>query len=242
MSSQESSTVTLLHGWGGVASSWQPIEQKLKQNGYQCLSIKFPGFDLPQPSEPWGVPEYADFVLNRLEHFQLKPPFTFVGHSFGGRVAIYVAATRPEMVDKLILTDSAGVENRRTPKLLFVSTLSKVFRKLDGIPVVNRISRSLRKIIWRYTASPDYSNASPMMREILKKVVALNLEQYLPSIRADTLIIWGDQDEVTPIRDAKILNRGIKGSSLVTIKGAGHHSHISHVHEWMNYVIHFLRK
>ncbi|OGC70030.1 hypothetical protein A2415_01575 [candidate division WWE3 bacterium RIFOXYC1_FULL_39_7] len=242
MNKQKIATLVLLHGWGSKAHSWHVIKQKLELSGYRCLSVLFPGFDLPQPPEPWGVPEYADYVLSKLEQLQVKPPFTFVGHSFGGRVSIYIAATHPELVDKLILTDSAGVENRRTPKLLLVNTLSKLFKMVDGIQGVNKISRPLRKFIWRFTASPDYSNASPVMREILKKVVTLNLEQYLPNIRAETLVIWGDKDEVTRVRDARILNRGIRGSHLVMIRGAGHNAHITHVYEWLRHAITFLEK
>ena len=213
MNKQKIATLVLLHGWGSKAHSWHVIKQKLELSGYRCLSVLFPGFDLPQPPEPWGVPEYADYVLSKLEQLQVKPPFTFVGHSFGGRVSIYI-----------------------------VNTLSKLFKMVDGIQGVNKISRPLRKFIWRFTASPDYSNASPVMREILKKVVTLNLEQYLPNIRAETLVIWGDKDEVTRVRDARILNRGIRGSHLVMIRGAGHNAHITHVYEWLRHAITFLEK
>ena len=233
-------TIVLLHGWGSNARSWQYIAKRLQQNGYSSLSVQFPGFDLPQPLEPWGVPEYANFVLAELEDLQLKPPYILVGHSFGGRLSIYIASTRPELVDRLILTDAAGVENRHTPKLMLVNIFSKMYRIGDGILGVKFLSRAVRKVVWKYTASPDYSNASPMMREILKKVVDLNLESHLQKISAKTFILWGDKDNVTPLRDAKILKRGIKNSELTLIGGAGHNAHITHAQEWLTSVLSFL--
>lgn len=241
MNNTHKPTTVLIHGWGGNASSWQNIEKRLTQSGYVCLAIKLPGFDLPEPSQPWGVPEYAGFVLDSLQRMQIEPPYTLVGHSFGGRVSIYIASTKPDMVEKLILTDSAGVENRNTLKLILINILSNVFHIADSLPIINRFSRNLRKLLWRFTASPDYSKANQKKREILKKVVALNLESFLPKIDAKTLIIWGENDNVTPIRDAKILNRGIKNSKLILIKNAGHNAYFTHSQEWLGHVINFLK-
>lgn len=233
-------TIILLHGWGGTAHSWQPIAQHLIQEGLQSLSVQFPGFDLPQPDVPWGIPEYAKFVLNKLEQMRLPPPYRFVGHSFGGRVSIYIASTHPELVDTLILTDSAGVENRNTPKLVLVRVLSKIFKALDTLHFVSPFSKMLRRTLWKFTASPDYSKANPMMREILKRVVDLNLTPYLSSISARVLIMWGDMDKVTTLDEAKTLNRGIRNSKLILIKGAGHNAHLTNTQEWLNHVIPFL--
>lgn len=235
-------SLVLLHGWSktGIAT-WTNNERYLTQAGYRCISIKLPGFDLPEPASPWGVGDYAEYVLSKLKELNLTPPYIFVGHSFGGRLCIYIAAKYPEIVDKLVLTDAAGVANRKTPRLIVINVLSKVFKFMDRINGVNVLSNALRKRIFSNTASSDYKRATPMMREILKKVVSLDLKPNLKHIKAMTLVIWGELDDVTTLDEAHILEKGIMDSTLVLIKNAGHHAHFTHAQEWNEQVVTFLK-
>ena len=61
------------------------------------------------------VKDYADGVLELMDKLNIEKA-TLVGHSFGGRVAIYIAAKYPEKVEKLVLVDSAGIKPRRDRK------------------------------------------------------------------------------------------------------------------------------
>ena len=72
--------------------------------------------------------------------------------------------------------------------------------------------------------SEDYRNASPMMRDILVKVVNEDLEPLLPNIKQSTLLIWGTEDTATPLSDAKIMENLIPDAGIVEVKGAGHYS------------------
>ena len=72
--------------------------------------------------------------------------------------------------------------------------------------------------------SSDYNNASPMMRAILSKVVNEDLKEKMPLIKAPTLLIWGENDTATPLRDAKIMEKLIPNAGLVSFPGCGHYS------------------
>ncbi len=72
--------------------------------------------------------------------------------------------------------------------------------------------------------SSDYASASPMMRRILSRCVNEDLSSVLPSIKAPTLLIWGENDTATPIADAKKMERLIPDAGLVSFAGCGHYS------------------
>ncbi|MBO5502339.1 MAG: alpha/beta hydrolase, partial [Clostridia bacterium] len=62
---------------------------------------------------PWGVPEYAAQVKALLDSLAFSK-INVVAHSFGGRVAIELASTYPELIEKLLITGGAGLRKQPT--------------------------------------------------------------------------------------------------------------------------------
>lgn len=62
------------------------------------------------------------------------------------------------------------------------------------------------------------------MRAIMSKVVNEDLCHLMPSIKAPTLLIWGENDTATPISDARKMEKLIPGAGLVSFPGCGHYS------------------
>lgn len=80
--------------------------------------------------------------------------------------------------------------------------------------------------------SSDYNNASEMMRRTLSKIVNEDLKSVMPSIKAPTLLIWGENDTATPLRDAKIMERLIPDAGLVSFSGCGHYSFLDNPYQF----------
>ena len=72
--------------------------------------------------------------------------------------------------------------------------------------------------------SADYAAASPMMRQVMVKVVNEDLEPYLPNIKAPTLLVWGVNDTATPLSDGEKMEKLIPDAGLVKLENAGHYS------------------
>ena len=130
---------------------------------------------------------------------------TLVGHSFGCRVAMVVAATRPELVERLLLVAPAGLR-RFSLKRWFKVKAYKLRKKL-GFKSAEQ------------SGSDDYRNCSDEMKRTFVKVVNQDLSRYAKRITSQTIIVNGRTDTATPLKHARRLNRLIKNSELVEING-----------------------
>lgn len=90
--------------------------------------------------------------------------------------------------------------------------------------------------------SSDYKNLSGTMRGTFIKVVNEDLKKFMPSIQAPTLLIWGELDTATPLKDAKIMNKLIPDSGLVVLKGCGHYSFLDNYYDFIIILNNFLKE
>ncbi|MCH5245213.1 MAG: alpha/beta hydrolase [Muribaculaceae bacterium] len=215
-------TVVLMHGWGCNLTTLASLTAVAQKAGKTTLSIDFPGFgQSEEPEAVWGVEEYTALMEELLQRENITNPI-LLGHSFGGRVGILYASRN--RVKKLILVDAAGVKPKRSMKYylkVYSFKASKMIMKLvyGKEKAAERIERQRAK-----RGSSDYQNASPKMRSILSKVVNEDLQHVMPSIKAPTLLIWGENDTATPLSDAKTMARLIPDCGLVSFPNCGHYS------------------
>jgi len=216
--------ILLLHGWGGSSLSMRSILQ-IAQNPLElkAYAMDLPGFGYSDmPSEPWGIDNYANCVLEFLDHLGLDK-VDILGHSFGGRIAIKIAAHYPKRIQRLILVDSAGIRPKRGGLYYARVYFAKSVRLLASV-LPAPLSRFLQERILSKQGSSDYQNAGAM-RQTFVKVVNEDLLPLLNTIKAPTLLIWGESDKETPLSDA-VLMKLILGSSLAVLNHAGHFSYL----------------
>ena len=106
----------LLHGWGCSAELMASVQHAL-EGSMHVAALDFPGHGkngtaLPPP-EPWGVPEYMEMTAEVIRRLDLAP-CDIVAHSFGGRVAILLAATYPELVGRMVIKSPTAGRGRRS--------------------------------------------------------------------------------------------------------------------------------
>jgi pimeloyl-ACP methyl ester carboxylesterase len=211
---EHSDAVLLLHGWGTDHSLFRPLMDLLGQK-YHVLALDLPGFgQSPEPPEPWCVDDYADLALGFLAALEIKRCI-MLGHSFGGRVIIKIAArqlTEPE-IPKIILVGSAGVK----PALSKQSS-ARAKRYQLGKKILKPFPRLMERLRQRY-GSADYKAASPLMRQVLVKTVNEDLTDLLPQVQPPTLLVWGRYDIATPLADGQCMERLIPGAGLAVLEG-----------------------
>jgi Predicted hydrolases or acyltransferases (alpha/beta hydrolase superfamily) len=199
--------VIFLHGWGGDASAFLFAAKRVK---CRATLVDFYGFGRsPEPDAPLTVPDYAAAVLDVMDKEGIKSA-VMVGHSFGGRVALELAAKYPERIELLVLVDSAGLRPRRG---------LRYYLKVFTHKILKRFGKGL-------SGSADYRALSPLMKRTFINVVNYNQAYLLKKIKAETAIIWGTHDKVTPWYMAKKFKRKISGSYLFPLTNAGHFSYL----------------
>lgn len=217
--------VLVLHGWGASIETVMPIVNTLKQN-HTVYAMDLPGFGKSQePKEVFGSFCYSDIVKEFIDRL-IPGKLSLVGHSFGGKLSIIISSKYPEIINKVVLIDSAGIMPKRTFKYHIRVKSFKLLKKLYNALVFWEDKEKRMEKLYKRFGSDDYQNSSGVMRKILVRVVNENLKPILRDIKAPTLLIWGDQDEDTPLYMAEIMEKEIKDSGLVVFEGAGHYSYL----------------
>ena len=206
--------VVVLHGWGASIAAVATIQASLRGT-HRTIALDLPGFGASDPPPvPWGAQEYAAHLRAFLKQLGVARA-SFVGHSHGGRVAIVLAATHPEMVDKLVLVDSAGIRPKRSAGYYARVYSYKASRRLLALPALaGPLGAPLRRQFETRAGSDDYRQAGSM-RGTLVRVVNEDWRHLLPKIQAPTLLIWGERDDATPLSDGQLMERLIPDAGLV---------------------------
>ncbi len=229
-------TVLLLHGWGGAIESMQGVAAALNKRGFCTHTLDLPGFGRAAiPPEVWGVVEYAQWVAHYLNYAALERVH-LIGHSFGGRLSIVIGADFPKRVEKIVLTSSAGVLNPPDAR----SKLVRAGKAALKLPVLRALEQPMRNWARSAFGSDDLKSAGAL-EPIFRRVVAQDLLPYAARIAAPTLLIWGDQDQATPLWQAQTLEKTIPDSGLVVFQGAGHFAYQERLPDFIRIVETFFK-
>lgn len=236
----EGEPVVLLHGWGANLETMRHAATRLAQQGYQTHALDLPGFGTSAPPpETWDVPRYGELVRAYLDTHQLNR-VRLIGHSFGGRISIYLGATYPARIHQIVLVDSAGVKLPPALKWRLYYLSRRIIFNVLKIPGLRGFEPGVRQRFRQKFGSSDYLQAG-VLTETFKQVVNQDLVPFAKKIQAPTLLIWGDQDMDTPLAEAKVLEKAIPDAGLVVLEGAGHYSYLDRPADFLRIVTTFFR-
>jgi pimeloyl-ACP methyl ester carboxylesterase len=205
-----SPNVLALHGWGRRGRDFAAV-----LDGFSGIAPDLPGFGAtPAPTGIIGADAYADIVSGLLDSFD-RPP-VLVGHSFGGRIAVCLAANYPDRVGPLVLT-GVPLLRLQTPRPPAIGY--RLVRWLNRLGVVSNEMLEQEK---RRRGSADYRSASGVMRDILVEVVNESYEYQLSQISNPVRLVWGAEDTEVPVAVAEAAQPLIDQASLEVLPRVGH--------------------
>ena len=211
--------IVILHGWTKSKASWDAVVSCLRTKGADVLFPDIPG--LTDGTDPvWGLDDYVEWLKSMVGNESI----VLVGHSNGGRIAIAFSAAYPQQVERLVLVDSAGIP-LKDPIVLAKNQIFKLIAKAGRKFTT---SEKMRSVLYKAARVSDYPNATLNMRKTMENLIKVDLTSVLSRVKAPTLIIWGDQDRVTPLVMAKTLVQNIADARLELIPGGRHAPHGTH--------------
>ena len=213
--------VVWAHGWGHNRHAFGPMIQSLMQRAAH-LSVDFPGFgQSAPPPETWTTAEYADAMADMIRPYRSIKKIIWVGHSFGGRVGIQLAARHPELVDGLFLIAAAGLPRKRPlgENIRYLSRvyLFKILKRI--VPLLGISVEDLRKKF----GSSDYK-AAGSMRAVFIKVISEDLSDQAKKITCPVELVYGQNDrEASPDIGERLVTL-IPNAHLTVLPGQDHYS------------------
>jgi pimeloyl-ACP methyl ester carboxylesterase len=207
------------HGWGQSAAAFVDLARTFERRN-QSLVLDLPGFgDSGLPPEHWGTAEYAEAIGAWLCGLAPRRR-VWIGHSYGCRVGVQIAARYPNALAGMVLVAAAGLPRRRTAlqwlrlrARIYAFKLAKSFTP-DG-PALERLRSRF--------GSADSRNAGPL-RSVLVRAVNENLSAAAAKVRCPTVLIYGQDDDETPPEIGHRYQRLIPGAELQVLKGFDHHT------------------
>ena len=201
--------VVALHGWGRTGKDFAQI-----LGGMNALAVHLPGFgSAPPPPEAWAPAQYATWLSQGIDPD--RPP-VIVGHSFGGRIAVRLAARHPHLVKSLVLTGVPFGKREPGKKPPVQLRLAKTLRAM-GLVTESRVDALRRKF-----GSADYNAAQGVMRDVLVKAVNEDYFDDLARIPHHVDLVWGELDVPAPLALAHQADSVLARSALTVVTGSAH--------------------
>ena len=201
--------VLALHGWARTRADWLPV-----LDGRAALVVDLPGFGAsPPPPVGWGSRDYAELLAPLL----VDGGWTVAGHSFGGRVAVHLAAGWPALVSGVVLTGVPLL--RRTTGASKPAWAFRVAKKAHQLGLLSeaRLEEQRRK-----RGSEDYRKAEGVMRATLVRLVNEDYRDLLPGIDAPVELVWGASDTAAPLAMAREAQGLLRTATLTVSETSGH--------------------
>ena len=238
----EGSVILILHGWGRGSDSWVEVQAKLAQAGHRVVAPDLPGFGKSElPQTVWGVDNYVDFVKTFAEKLNLDT-FVLLGHSFGGQIAMKFALKHSGMLKGLILYAAAVI--RRPPSLgaRTIGAFSKGGNAVLSVWPLSFLKPLFKKLLYKILGNTDHLYEQGIMKQVREKVLREDLSPYFSKMQTHTLILWGENDTITHLKDARMMHKAIPGASLAIVPGANHRIHRDMPDEVSKNILQFAKK
>jgi pimeloyl-ACP methyl ester carboxylesterase len=229
--------VLLVHGWGDSLSSFYEIQRSLSKE-YDVIAVDLPGFgQSSQPPKPWTLNDYSKCLEELLIKLKVQT-YALIGHSNGGAILITGLANNNLSANKLILLASAGIRDTDKTKKQALKVVAKSGKAITSV-LPSSMKKNIRQKFYGRIGSDLL--ISPGMEETFKLVVGQDVQNDATKLDIPTLLIYGKNDQSTPVDYGKLLSSKIKGSQLKILDNAEHFVHTDQPHQVEKLIKEFLK-
>lgn len=224
----------LLHGMGASLYAWDKVAPELRKHFY-VISIDLPFHGLTGPAaigncQPSQVAQFVFAVMDKLDITKAD----VAGNSWGGQIALEMARSNSDRVNRVVLIDAAGLD---APP----SQAAKMAENPIGRLILTHFTSPfmVRRTLKQTMADPklvtndlvaqfvvlnrrEGNRAGALNCRRASRLALQNSTNSYASVKQPTLILWGKQDQLIPVANAMRFSRQIPNSSLQIYENAGH--------------------
>ena len=242
-----------VHGFGASSFAWRHnLPAVAEQHKVVALDLLGSG-----KSDKPRIEYSPDIWVNLINEFAQSHDYhkvTLIGNGLGGLIAAEFALKLPDKVDKLVLVDPLGqsynlprVRRLLNARLIGGPAFHLLFRKGNMARILksgiysdpDKVTDEVTEGYYRPFLSPGAIDA---YRSIGRQIQQWKLGDRFKEIHVPTLIVWGENDSITPVEDAVELNKLIPNSTLVTVPGAGHCPHEESPEQFNETLVRYLKR
>jgi len=241
--------LVILHGYLGMSDNWKTLSMQYAQNGFEVHALDLRNHGRSFHSDEFTYEAMINDVLNYCNHYHLDR-INVIGHSMGGKLAMFLAITHPEKVEKLIIADIAP---RPYPP-----HHQDILDALNAVDFsVQKERKEVEEVIAQYI--PDFETRQFLMKNVYRKTpeeldFRINLkvltEKYdnigitLPEntvFQKPTLFLRGEYSNYIKERDEQDIQRHFPKAEIKTISKSGHWLHAENPKEFLAYSLSYLQ-
>jgi pimeloyl-ACP methyl ester carboxylesterase len=224
------SCVALVHGLGDTALTWRNLLRDNKSGalppGYRLFAFNMPGTRNsapPSTAEGFSLQAQANTLAETLKlSCDSQARWTLVGNSLGGWISARLALDHPDLIERLVLVDSAGLHDpsgtiESAGRALAYPTLEGM---KDFAARAHHRHRKAPKRVWKALVRRiERSNNEAILKTVTPKDY---LDKEISQLKIPTDIIWGQSDRVIPLDMGRRFAELIDGSTFRSIQACGH--------------------
>ena len=233
--SQES-PIVLLHGMVGDVDNWNSTIQELSQRGKRVIVPVLPIYSIARTNA--DLDGLVGYLSDFFESLNI-PPCLIGGNSMGGQLAVLFSVANPHHVERLLLSGASGITE--------VDLGSSIMRRKDRAYLRNRIEKTFFDPIHCSEDLVDdimdiintRENAVRLI-SFARSVQSESISALLSEIRIPTLIVWGNEDQITPVSVAYTLKKEIEDSTLEILDECGHAPMMEHPKRFNEVLLEFI--
>ena len=213
-------TIIILPGWGDTRQTFNYMINFLKDY-FTIYILDYPGFgNSPFPNFNLTMYDYSNLIYEWIKYLKVNNPI-LIGHSFGGRIITLLTGYYNYSFNNLIYMDTAGIKESKKLKVRLKIIIYKLLKKIKYL-LPKRLRNKYLNFLFNKFSSKDYSTLPKNMLNTFKNIVNVDLTNYFKYIKSKVLIIWGEKDNITTIKDAYKINKLIKDSELIILNNGTH--------------------
>ena len=234
----EGQVIILLHGLMGGLSNFKDVIGFFSSKGYKVIIPELPIYNLPLKETT--VTAFSDFLEDFIKYKNLSNVI-LLGNSLGGHVGLIYSNKNPSFVKSLVLTGSSG---------LYENSMGESYPKRENYDYIKRKTQEVfynSKVATKEIVDEVFetvNNREKLVRTlaIAKSAIRHNMSGELPNIKTPTLLIWGENDLVTPPEVAREFKSLLPNSKLEWIKKCGHAPMMEHPDEFNKILFNWLNQ